>query len=172
MLTLLAALIKVLLKPNRVRGLLKDRKTPSANQSPLCKRPAVEQCPRPTFMGCTCEPGWRGRRATSNVSTREFYHLLAAPPRCVGPAHYSHRPEATTIRKAPESVSRCPRLCACTCACAQTGPITRVRADFSFSPEQKRIFFLRRSSPLAYNYTHFTRSRTHVHTLSPFHTDL
>lgn len=111
LLTLLAALIKALLKPNRVKGLLKDRKTPSANQSLLCKRPAVEQCPRPTFMGCTCEPGWRGRRATSNVSTRELYHLLAAPPRCVGPAHYSHRPEATAIRKTPESVRRCPRLC-------------------------------------------------------------
>lgn len=33
----LAVLIKVLLKLNRVKGLLKYRKTPSANQSPVCR---------------------------------------------------------------------------------------------------------------------------------------
>lgn len=132
------------------------------------KCPAVEQCPRPTFMGFTCEPGWRGRRATSNISTRELYHLLAAPPRCVGPAHYSDCPEATAIRKTSVSVSWCPRPCSCARACApKHHPSHDCALIFHFHLSRRGFFFYADVSPRLQLHTLYTavHARTHPFTL-------
>lgn len=54
-----------------------------------------------------------------------------------------------------------------TCVCTQTSSITRLRADFSFSPEQKRIFFYAEVPPRLQLHTLYTavHARTHPFTL-------